>query len=102
MEDYIHRNEHEEFVRRMEDEHDRQNQRIKALEKVVQQINSLSVSIEKMASNMQRMFDEQQAQGKRLQTLEARDGEKWRSFVGYVIVAVIGGILGFVFKSIGM
>lgn len=107
--DYISRREHEEFCRRMEldhkrleDENDRQNQRLKGLEDTVKQIAAINTSVEKLALNMQRMLDEQKDQGKRLETLENRDGEMWRKVVGYVATAIIGIIVGFVFKQVGM
>ena len=39
---------------------------------------------------------------KKLEKLEGRDGELWRKVTGYVITAVIGIVLGFVFRHIGM
>ena len=45
---------------------------------------------------------EQQKQGKRLEVLEGRDGEMWRKVVGYIITAVIGIVIGFVFHQVGM
>ena len=44
---------------------------------------------------------EQEKQGKRLETLESRDGELWRKAVGYVVTAIIGAFLGYVFTLIG-
>ena len=102
MENYLSRGEHEEFARRMEDEHKRQNRRICDLEEAVKQYGALTVAVEKMATNMKAMLDEQKSQGDRLVALESRDGEKWRSLVGYVLVAVIGVLIGYVAKQIGM
>lgn len=51
---------------------------------------------------MEAMLKEQVKQGKRLETLENRDGEMWRKIVGYIVTAVIGIVLGFVFTQIGM
>ena len=48
------------------------------------------------------MVEEQKAQGERLETLESRDGEMWRKIVGYVITAILGIIVGYIFKQIGM
>ncbi len=104
----ITRAEHEEFCRRMEaenkrlaDEDKRQNRRIDGLEESVHQIGALTTSVEKLATNMEIMVKEQEQQGKRLETLEARDGEKWRQVTGYIITAVISIVLGFVFAHIG-
>lgn len=98
----IMRAEHEEFVRRMEEEHKRQNTRIGNVEKALEQNNKLLVSVEKLALNMETMQKEQKDQGERLEKLEGRDGEMWRKVVGYVITAVVGILIGFVFKQIGM
>lgn len=50
---------------------------------------------------MESMVKEQEKQGKRLETLEDRDGEMWRKAVGYVVTAVIGVFLGYVFTQLG-
>ncbi len=109
MEDYISRKEHEAFAEmmrsengRLEDENDRQNKRLEILEKNVQQISSLATSVEKLAVNMESMLREQEKQGKRLEMLEGRDGEMWRKVTGYIITAIIGIVVGFIFTRIGM
>jgi len=102
MEDVITRAEHEEFRKRIDQENDRQNHRISDLEDTVRQIGSLTTSVEKLATSMESMLKEQEKQGKRLETLEGRDGEMWRKVVGYVITAVVGIAIGFIFTQIGM
>ncbi len=102
MDSALTRAEHNEFARRMEDEHTRQNHRIAEIEKVLEQNNKMLVSIEKMATNMETMQKEQVNQGDRLKRLEARDGEMWRKVVGYIVTAILGIIVGFLFKQIGM
>lgn len=98
----ITRAEHEEFRRRMEDVHKRQDKRIELLEKNTKQIGDLTLSVGKLAQSIEIMCNEQKQQGERLETLENRDGEKWRKIVGYVVTAVIGIILGLVAKQIGL
>ena len=51
---------------------------------------------------MENMLKEQVSQGKRLETLESRDGEMWRKVVGYVITAIAGVFIGYLFKQVGM
>ncbi len=109
MDTPITRAEHEEFCRRMEienkrlaDEDKRQNHRIDILEENVQQISALAASTEKLAVNMENMLKVQEQQGKRLETLESRDGEMWRKVTGYIITAVIGIVIGYIFTQIGM
>ena len=101
MEEPITRAEYEEYQKRIEDEDHRQNKRIEQLEENTKQINALTVSIEKLAQSVESMVKEQEAQGKRLVSLESKDGEMWRKAVGYVLTAILGIVIGFVFTQIG-
>ncbi len=101
-EDYIKLNDHEECVRRIEAENERQNKRIEALEETTKEINSLTVSVEKLAVNMQNMLTELTTQGSRLKTLEARDGDNWRKIVSAAITVIVGAVLGFLLSRLGM
>lgn len=109
MDTPITRAEHEEFrktvnseIDRLREEDKRQNRRIEELENTTRQINSLTVSVERLAVNMESMLQELTAQGARLKTLEGRDGDMWRKVVGYAITAVVGIAVGFIFTQIGM
>lgn len=102
MDENITRAEHEEFAKRIADEDHRQNRRIELLEESVRQIGELTSAVDKLAGNMESMLKAQEQQGKRLETLEGRDGEMWRKVTAYIITAVIGIVIGFVFTRIGM
>lgn len=102
MDTPITRAEHEEFRRRMKDENKRQDARLEALEASVKEIQSLANSVASLAGSMERMTKEQEKQGKRLESLEQRDGEMWRKVVGYAITAAVGIVLGFLFRQIGI
>lgn len=109
MEDAISRAEHEEFAKRMvaenqrlDDENRRQNKRLDILEENAKAQTALAVSVERLATNMENMLKEQKEQGKRLETLESRDGEMWRKVVAYIATAIVGIVIGFVFRQAGM
>ena len=102
MEDYITRAEHGEFCKRMEAEDTRQNRRIGELEETVRQIGTLTTSVEKLAMSIEAMVREMEQQGERLEALESRDGEMWRKAMAYLATAVIGAVVGYIFKQIGM
>lgn len=102
MDGSISRAEHEEFRRRIEEENKRQDRRLELLEHTVQQISDLTTSVEKLAVSMEGMLREQEKQGTRLETLEDRDGEMWRKVVGYAVTAVVGIIVGYVARQIGL
>lgn len=102
MDNYIARQEHDEFAKRMEEENHRQNRRIGELEETVRQIGALTTSVEKLAVSIESMAKEQEQQGKQLRELEAKDGEMWRKVTAYIATAVIGIVIGFIFRQIGM
>lgn len=93
MDEYITRNEHEEFVRRMEDEDKRQNKRLEIMEENVRQISALTISVEKMACSIETMTKELGNQGERLLALEEVPGKNWS--------ALRSGIIGAIAATIG-
>lgn len=93
---------HEEYAKRMEDEHRRQNTRLLKLEENVKDISSLTASVASLARSVEQMAKAQEKQGERLEELENRDGEMWRKVVGYVVTFVIGAVLTFVFTALGI
>lgn len=102
MDTPITRAEHDEFCKRIDEENKRQDERIELLEETTKRLDGLNSSIEKLALNMENMLKEQMKQGKRLEILESRDGEMWRKVVSYAVTAVVGIVIGFIFKNIGM
>ena len=83
MDNPITRAEHEEFRRRLEEENRRQDKRIELLEDNMRELNQLTASVGKLASSIESMVKEQEKQGRRLETLEDRDGAMWRKVVAY-------------------
>lgn len=102
MDEAITRAEHEEFSRRMEDWNRRQDKRLELLEENVREIGTLTASVEKLALSVQSMVKEQERQGQRLETLEGRDGAKWRKLMGYIVSALVAGVVGFLLAQIGI
>lgn len=100
--EYLRRHEHQEFAKGVDREQVRQNKRIADLEATVRQINDLTLSVQKLAINMEHMLVNQTEQSKRLEELENRDGEKWRSISMHVLTALIGAVLGFALKQVGI
>ena len=100
--DCIGRKEHEEFAKRMEDEHHRLSKRIAEATTEIKEIGKIANAVNTLAVNMEMMLKEQQEQGARLEQLESRDGEMWRKVVGYAITTIIGIVIGFIAKQIGM
>lgn len=76
-------------VKRLADEDKRQNNRIDKLEKQQEHITELTISVKELALEVKNMVGEIAAQNTRIQTLESRDGEKWRGAVKTVITVVL-------------
>lgn len=93
---------HNEFARRIDEENNRQNHRIESLEHTVHQISELTTSVKTLAVNMENMLAEQKKQGERLEVLEGRDGEKWRTVASHVIMLVVGGAVAYFLAKIGL
>ena len=100
--DYVTMQFHEEYAKRIKEENDRQNYRLKALERYVEENVRLSLSVERLTISVQSMVEEQKAQGDRLGALENQDGEKWRKAVSYVLTTILGIMVGYIFKQIGI
>jgi len=100
--EYVGREEHTEFARRIQEEEHRQNRRIELLEESVKQNTALTLSVEKLANNMENMANEQMRQGKRLEALEGRDGDMWRTVAKYVLTTILGLVIGVVAMQIGL
>lgn len=96
MDNPITRAEHNEYVRRMDDEHNRMNHRLHTLEQSYSQMQELITNVGKMAVNMENMFEEQRSQSERLKHLEQIPNKNWntlRSGVLNAIGAAIGGAI---------
>lgn len=102
MEEYITRPEHDEFARRMEDEDKRQNRRIEELEKTSEEIHNMAKSLVVMCEKMSTMSNSIDVLNSKVETMESRDGEMWREVVGYIITCILGMVIGYIFKNIGM
>lgn len=104
MDGCINRGEHEEFVKRMEAEHTRQNRRITLLEENVERFGRIAYSVERLATNMEGMLKEQERQGERLDKLEDKPAEKWNLVIKAVLTAfgsaIGGGLIGVIASNI--
>ena len=99
----------EEFAKRVEEENNRQNHRISKLEIALEQILSITSSVERLATNMEHMAKEQARQGEnlenqseRIRKLEDKDGEMWRKVASHVIISGISIIISYIAFKLGL
>ena len=93
---------HEEYARRMDDEHQRQNKRLTDLEKAVDDITSLTASVASLAKSVEQMAKAQEKQGKRLEALEQKPANRWDNLVDKAVWAVAAALIAYVLSQIGI
>ena len=81
-------------IDRLHDEDRRQNHRLEQLEQNFGVVQKIAISVEKLALNMERMLDEQEKQGQRLNKLESAPAEKWSSMTRTIFNTVVGALAG--------
>ena len=86
----ITRGEYEEAIKRVEAEEKRQNKRLDNLEESIATLTDLTISIEKIAVNIEQMQKELTKQGERLEKIEAEPGENWKKAVWLIVAALVG------------
>lgn len=88
-------------IARLHDEEARQNKRIDILEADVRSFQSIAMSVEKLALNMELMLKEQEKQGVRLEALESQPGKAWtnmqrtifNTLLGAIVTVVVGALI---------
>lgn len=101
-EEYVSKEVHEEFARRIEAEDERQNKRLTKLEDAVSQMTELTVSVKELAANMANMAKEQSKFGVRLEAIEAKPAQNWDKLVWAIAGALIAGIIGYALATMGL
>ena len=102
MDEFVRADVFDERLRRVDDENNRQNQRLELLEKNSASLNDLVVSVKELAMSVKQMQEELKRQGQRLEAIEKEPAEKWKKFTWLIVTAVAGGIIGFLLSRLGM
>lgn len=78
-------------------------EKAKPLEDIQQDLDIIEYSCRKYADvDMENMVKEQGQQSARLEALESRDGEKWRTVTSYLLTAILGIAVGIIAKQFGL
>lgn len=93
---------HDEFARRMDDEHKRQNKRISDLEEKVEDIGDLTASVSRLAQSIELMAKTQEKQGKRLEALEQKPAKRWESIVEKAILVIVTALITYALSNLGL
>lgn len=102
MDEYVTKAVHDLEIQRIKDEDTRQNKRIDALETKSELLSELTSSVKLLASNMEAMAKEQAKISTRLDDLEAEPAENWKKMIGYIVGAIVAGLIGFLLRGVGI
>ena len=100
MDEFLPRKEHNEFSKRMEEEHHRQNKRITDLEKEQKQIYALTISVKELAMSVKSMVEEQKEQSERIKQLEEKPVKRWDSIITTIITSIVSFAVGAVLAAL--
>ena len=90
-----------EFARR-DDENKRQNHRLDNLEDSVKQIQDLTISVNGMASSIDRMVKQLEKQGERLDKIEKEPADKWKQASWIVVSVILTAVVTFALTRVGL
>ena len=93
MSDYIGRHEHDEMVKRLDEQHARLSKRITTVEDAVKENNKLIISVHELALSVKEMQKEQQKLGEKMEEFEQIPAKNWNTVKSSVLSA-IGGAIG--------
>lgn len=100
--DYITRSEYQERMQRINDEDTRQNKRLEKLESLMDSLNALTSSVERLALSIEQMQKEQERQGERLDAIEKEPADNWRSIVKTAITVIVSAAVTYLLTHGGI
>lgn len=72
--------------------------RLDKIEVMSNNIHDLSISVNKLAHNIETILAVNKEQNKRIKAIEDEEVDKYRNIRNNIIMLIIGGIIGFLFK----
>ena len=91
---------HEEFVKRIDAEDNRQNKRIEIIEAKQAQISELVASVQVLAVNVENIAKEINKQSQRLDEIEGIPKKRWETIVACIITGLLGAAISAVIAGI--
>lgn len=101
MSDFIGRREHDEMLKRMDDEHKRLGKRIEIVERKAEENAELIIAVHELTTTVKMMQEEQKKQGERLKNLEEVPVKKWNSLTTALITGIVSVVIGVVVGALG-
>jgi len=84
----------------IKDEQKEQKADIRELSRLVVAVERLAASTESIKVNVDKLDAKLDRYGARMDTVEQKPAKRWESLVGYVLSAVVGGVVVYLFSLI--
>ncbi|MBQ8892569.1 MAG: hypothetical protein IJ068_06885 [Bacilli bacterium] len=78
------------------------SKRLDGLEKRVEDIHSLTISVKELATELKNMREDMNKIDDRVVEIEKKPSKKLDSIWGYIVSAVVSGLIVFIFTKLGM
>ena len=87
-EEFVTQGVFDERLKRVDDENNRQNARISKLETIMDSIRDLTVSVERLTTQIEQMQREIRRQGEHLEAIEKEPADNWKA-AGKTILTIL-------------
>ncbi len=91
-----------ERIQAIDDRSKSNTHRLDVLEEKVENIHSLTLSVREIASEMKLMREDVNKIDERVNNIENRPAKRLDQIVGYILSALIGGLIGYVLLKLGL
>jgi len=91
-----------ERLQSIEDRSKSNTKRLNSLEEKVEDIHSLTLSVREMATEMKNMRADVNKIDQRVLAIEDKPGKRLDQIIGYILSALIGGLIGYALLKLGL
>lgn len=76
--------------------------KIEKIETLTDNIHKLTLSINDIAHSIKTLSEQTKKNTKEIDALQNVDAEKYRNIIGYITTLIVGAIIGYILKQIGI
>lgn len=98
--EYISRQEHDEFKRRIDEEENRQNHRLGVIESRVDKLIDMQVSMAQLQVGISNITEELKKLSAEVETIKQAPADKWNKAVWIVVSIVITAVVTYAISAI--
>ena len=84
---------HKEFSKRMDETNERHEERLMNLEIGLKEVNKITLSVERLVSQIETLTKEISKQGERLEEIEKKPAKRWDVVITGALSAIVGALM---------